>query len=104
MDLLEETIQNDYPQFSGLVLEKYFRQLYGEKERVTKVSHWWDSHGENEIDLIALEQLDHRATVAEVKRNPMKYDPKTLALKYEQIKKHLKDYNVSLIGLSMNDM
>lgn len=104
MDMLEETIQNGYKQFSGLVLEKYFRQMYGEKERVTEVSHWWDSQGENEIDLIALEQLDHRATVAEIKRNPQKYDPKALALRYEQIKKHLKGYNVSLIGLSMNDM
>ena len=104
LDMLEETIRNEYTQFSGLVLEKYFRQLYGEKERVTEVSHWWDNRGENEIDLIALQRLDRRATVAEVKRNPQKYDDKALARKYEQIKKHLKGYQVSLIGLSMTDM
>ena len=104
LDMLEETIRNEYTQFSGLVLEKYFRQLYGEKERVTEVSHWWDNRGENEIDLIALQRLDRRATVAEVKRNPQKYDNKALARKYEQIKKHLKGYQVSLIGLSMTDM
>lgn len=104
LDMLEETIRNEYTQFSGLVLEKYFRQLYGEKERVTEVSHWWDNRGENEIDLIALQRLDRRATVAEVKRNPQKYDDKALARKYEQIKKHLKGYQVSLIGLSMADM
>ena len=104
LDMLEETIRNEYTQFSGLVLEKYFRQLYGEKERVTEVSHWWNNRGENEIDLIALERLDRRATVAEVKRNPQKYDDKALARKYEQIKKHLKGYQVSLIGLSMADM
>lgn len=103
-DLLEETIRNEYAQFSGSVLEKYFRQLYGEKERVTEVSHWWDSQGENEIDLIALERLDRHATIAEVKRNPKKYNAQLLATKYEHIKKHLKGYEVSLIGLSMNDM
>lgn len=103
-DLLEEAIRNDYTQFSGLVLEKYFRQLYGEKERVTEVSHWWDNQGKNEIDLIALERIDRHAVVAEVKRNPERFKPKELEEKYQNIKKHLKGYKVDLIGLSMKDM
>ena len=103
-DLLEQVIRSDYPQFSEFVLEKYFRQLYGEKERVTEVSHWWDNQGKNEIDLIALEGLDHRATVAEVKRNPERYNPKDLEDRYRHIQKHLKGYKVELVGLSMEDM
>ena len=103
-NLLEETIRNDYTQFSGLVLEKYFRQMYGEKERVTEVSQWWDSQGKNEIDLIALEDLDHHAVVAEVKRKPEKYKPLELNEKYQHIKKHLNGYAVDLIGLSQKDM
>lgn len=104
LDMLEELIRKEYTQFSGFVLEKYFRQLYAEQERVTEVSHWWDSQGGNEIDLIAVERLDHRATVAEVKRNAQKYNPQTLAQKYEHIKKYLRDYQVQLCGLSMQDM
>jgi len=103
-ELLEETILNEYTQFSGFVLEKYFRQLYGEKERVTEVSHWWDNQGENEIDLIALKRLDRQAIVAEVKRNPNKISIKTLEEKYQHIKKYLRGYKVSFIGLSMQDM
>jgi len=68
------------------------------------VSHWWDSHGKNEIDLIALESLDHHATVVEVKRNPDKYKPNDLADRYQYIKKYLKGYHVELVGLSMEDM
>lgn len=104
MDLLKEVIMNDYTQYSGLVLKKYFRQMYGEKERVTEVSHWWDSQGENEIDLIAIEQIERSATIAEVKRNPKKFDHKLLEEKYEHIRKHLKGYDVKLIGLSLDDM
>lgn len=104
LNLLEEIIRKEYTQFSGFVLEKYFRQLYGEQERVTEVSHWWDNQGINEIDLIAVERLDHRAVVAEVKRNPHKYNPRVLADKYEHIKKHLRGYQVQLIGLSLQDM
>lgn len=103
-DLLGETIRQEYPQFSGIVLEKYFRQLYGERERVTEVSHWWDSKGENEIDLIAIEKLDRRATVAEVKRNSRKFSAKTLEEKYQCIQSHLRGYQVELKGLSLEDM
>ena len=103
-DLLEQVIRSDYPQFSGFVLEKYFRQLYGEKDRVTEVSHWWDSQGENEIDLIAISQLDRCATIAEVKRNAQKIDKQQLMEKFEHIKKHLRGYNVEFIALSLNDM
>lgn len=103
-ELLSETIRQEYTQFSGIVLEKYFRQQYGERERVTEVSHWWDSKGENEIDLIAIEKLDHRATVAEVKRNPRKFSANTLEEKYQYIKSHLRGYQVELKGLSMDDM
>lgn len=103
-DLLHELIMQEYPQFSGVVLEKYFRQKYGEKERVTEVSHWWDSKGENEIDLIAIEKLDKRATVAEVKRNPRKYSARVLEEKYQYIKSHFRGYEVELIGLSLEDM
>lgn len=104
LDLLAEIIRQEYSQFSGFVLEKYFRQQYGERERVTEVSHWWDSKGENEIDLIAIEKLDRRATVAEVKRNPHKFNARTLEEKYQHIKSHLRGYQVELKGLSMEDM
>ena len=103
-DLLEESIRKDYAPFSGIMLEKYFRQQYGERERVTEVSHWWDGKGENEIDLIALEKLDRRATVAEVNRNSRKYSSHLLEEKFQYIKQHLRGYEVELKGLSMEDM
>lgn len=103
-DLLEELIRNEYSQFSGIVLEKYFRQKYGEQERVTEVSNWWDNKGENEIDLIVIKRIDREAIVAEVKRNPNKIDLKKLEEKYKHIQHHLNGYKVELIGLSMDDM
>lgn len=103
-DLLRELITNEYPQFSGIVLEKYFRQKYGEMPRVTEVANWWDSRGENEIDLIALQKLDKKAVVAEVKRNPRKYSAHVLEEKLQHIKSHLRGYDIELRLLSMEDM
>ena len=104
LDLLRESIATGYTQFSGTMLERYFRQLYAEKDRVTDVSHWWDSHGQNEIDLIAIEALDKRAIIAEVKRNPQKIDIALLQEKYQRIKAYFRGYQVTFKGLSTNDM
>ncbi|MDO4497948.1 MAG: DUF234 domain-containing protein, partial [Bacteroidales bacterium] len=104
-DMLLEIIERDYATYSGFVLEQYFRQKYYEEERVTAVGHYWDRKGNNEIDLIALNDIDKVATVAEVKRNPDKFDAQLLQQKYETIKAELGKYKqVQFMGLSMVDM
>jgi hypothetical protein len=103
-DLLKEMIDKGYDQFSGLMLERYFRQLYAEKERVTEVGHWWDKSGENEIDLIAIEKLDKRVTIGEVKRNEKKISMQTLEEKFVNIRSHFRGYQIQFIALSLGDM
>ena len=104
-DLLLEIVERDYNDYTGLVLEQYFRQKISEEERVTLVGNYWDRKGMNEIDLIALNDIDKTALVAEVKRNPDRYDPKLLQEKYDTIRSNLGKYkNVQLKGLSMQDM
>jgi AAA+ ATPase superfamily predicted ATPase len=102
--LIRELIDRDYEQYSGLVLEKYFREKIAESERVTTIGGYWDSKGENEIDLIALNDLDKTATIAEVKRNPKKIDLTMVAVKANSIKKELAKYRVEFRGLSLEDM
>lgn len=103
-ELLKELINKGYDRFSGLMLERYFRQLYAEKERVTEVGHWWDKSGENEIDLIAIEKLDKRVTVGEVKRNERKISLQTLEDKFANIRPHFRGYEVQFVALSLGDM
>jgi uncharacterized protein len=103
-DLLRELIDKNYKQYSGLILEKYFRAKMAEEERITSIGSYWDNKNENEIDIMALNDLDKTAIVAEIKRNPKKIDINLLQTKVDSIKKELSTYNVELRGLSMNDM
>jgi hypothetical protein len=103
-DLLKLYISNNYEQYSGLLLEKYFRQKFAEEETITAIGNYWDSNGENEIDLIALNDFDKTATIAEVKRNPKKINLQTLAMKTAIIQKQLEKYEISLKALSLNDV
>jgi AAA+ ATPase superfamily predicted ATPase len=103
-DLLREYIGNNYEQYSGLVLEKYFRAKIAESERVTNIGAYWDNKGENEIDLLALNEIDKKAIIAEIKRNPKKIDMNLLRLKADALKKELSKFEIQFKGLSMEDM
>ncbi len=104
-ELLLEIVERYYNDYTGLILEQYFRQKISEEERVTFVGHYWDRKGENEIDVIALNDIDRTALVAEVKRNAARYDERLLQEKFDSIKSNFGKYKeVKLIGLSMDDM
>lgn len=103
-ELLREFLDKNYNQFSGFALEKYFRELAGEQPRTTQVGNWWDGKGENEIDLIALEELDKRAVIAEVKRNPRKYSEAVLREKAIRILPYLKGYDIEYRGYTIENM
>lgn len=103
-DLLREYIDKNYEQYSGLILEKYFREKISESFRVTEIGSYWDSKGENEIDIVALNDLDKTSIIAEVKRNAKKIDMVKLETKVKSIQKHLAKYKTDIIGLSMDNM
>ncbi len=103
-DLLLEIVERDYERYSGLVLEQYFRQKWMEEERVTLVGNYWDRKGLNEIDIIALNDIDKTAVVAEIKRQRKKFNPTELAGKVTTLGKELAKYDVRQIGLCMDDM
>ena len=103
-DLLLEIVERDYERYSGLVLEQFFRQKWMEEERVTLVGNYWDRRGQNEIDMIALNEIDKTAVVAEIKRQRKKFSPAELDEKVAVLSKELAKYTVRQIGLCMDDM
>lgn len=62
-------VTRDFPTYSGESLESYFRALFLERENYTRIGGWWDRKGENEIDLVAENELERRLDFFEVKRD-----------------------------------
>lgn len=102
--MLEKFILKNYEQYSGHILERYFRDMITESEDITDIGNYWDNKGENEIDLIALNRFDGKALIAEVKRNPNKINMARLYEKVASIQKQLSHYTLDIKGLSMQDM
>lgn len=101
---LNTYIKSHYVQYSGEMLEKYFRDRVAETTNVTLVGNYWDSKGENEIDLIALNDFEKKGLVAEVKRNPDKINYTLLAQKMANLPKEFSKYSLIQKGLSLDDM
>ncbi|GHT53837.1 ATPase [Bacteroidia bacterium] len=106
-DELKKMIERDYTTFSGRMLEKYFREKMIENGGLTRIGGYWDKSGENEIDIIALNEIERRAQIIEVKRNEqhIRYNQlkeKTAAMRTKIPQLH--DYSIEYQGLSMVDM
>lgn len=105
---LREVIERDYPVFSGKILERYFRTKLIEQKRFTRIGGYWDRKGENEIDLVAVNELENTAEIIEIKRNATKINMNQLNEKSVQFRKvvgkELEGYTIQLRGLSMEDM
>lgn len=104
---LKTIIDRDYKTFSGKILEKYFRNKYIQTEYITNIGSYWDRKGENEIDLIVINELDKEAQIIEIKRKTENIDLEILQKKGENFLRatgELKEYNINYLGLSMDNM
>ena len=120
MSALEQIIRDDYTTFSGIALERWFRQRMMESCQYRQIGSWWlnkesrgklstatNKHGhsdEFEIDIVAV-TLGDEIEACEVKRNSERYNPHRLDEKIAVMQRQLfKGKKVRSRGLSMDDM
>ena len=107
IDLLKKVVIRDYSTFSGLMLERYFRQQAKESGKYTDIGNFWDKKGGHEIDIILVNELDKTLRIGEIKRQSKNIDTNKLDEKVECfISQHpeLKHYQKELLMLDMQDM
>lgn len=100
-------IRRDYTTFSGKMLERYFYAKAAESGRYTVLGQWWDRKGENEIDLIAANEIEKFAEVYEIKRQRRNINIAELDGKVKTMLPQipcLKGCSVEIRGLDMENM
>ncbi|MDR1357317.1 MAG: ATP-binding protein [Tannerellaceae bacterium] len=103
---LQAIIKSGYPTYSGIMLERYFKQQFAETFRYRAIGSWWEAKGDqNEIDIVALRLEKNKAVVAEVKRQGKNFKSELLAAKVEHLRhKLLPKYEIETVCLSLEDM
>ena len=106
-DRLRAIADRDFAVVTGKSLENYFKEVLKESGSYTRIGYWHDRKGENEIDIIAEDELDNKIEFIEVKRQAKYYDESVLKSKselYFRAAPSYKGYDIIHRGLSIEDM
>ena len=104
LTLLHQHVSDSYTQFTGKTLERYFHALYMQTGCYTRIGNWWNRRGESELDMVAINEFDKRAVIAEIKRNSKKLDQAELQRKVSDLPSDFSQYQIELKLLSLEDM
>ncbi len=103
-DRLKEIIKRDISTFKGRFLEKLFIELLKEKQTFTKIGSYWERNNQNEIDIVAIDDIDKKILICEVKLNEKKLNHNDLVIKAQNLVKEYKDYEIEYKLLSLKDI
>lgn len=103
-EYVKTIIERDYQTYSGIILERYFRQKISTAENLSQIGSYWESGNQNEIDIVALNEYEKTAIIAEVKRNADRINLNVLKNKSVNLVKQLTNYKIEYRALSMNEL
>ena len=107
LDRLRQIVERDYEAYSGRILESYFVDMLKERGIYTRIGYWHSRNGENDIDIIAQDEIDGKAEFYEVKRQSKDVNIDVLKKRAEifmQSTREFKKCDINFRGLSMEDM
>lgn len=100
---LREVIDRDYSTWSGRLLERFFRDLIATTGRYNKIGNYWERGNRNEIDLVAVNDLDRRVLIAEIKRNKSRIHLASLQARSQRLLEYYQGYAVQYRALGLED-
>lgn len=103
-DYVKSIVKRDWNSYSGRFLEKYFIEQFKLSKNFSAIGTHWERGNKNEIDIIAINKLERKIILAEVKRNKNKINLEVLKRKSEKIIKKFNNYQISYQALSLEDL
>lgn len=101
---VEELVRRDYSTFTGKMLERYFIEKLKLSMQFSEIGTFWDKKNQNEIDIIAINEIEKRVLFAEVKLNKAKINLTELKEKSKVLESYLTGYSKEYLALSLVDM
>lgn len=102
-DYIKRVLEINLSTYSGYTLEQFFQDLAAESHLYNQIGSYFESDHTNEIDLVAINDLDKKMLVAEIKRNKKKIRSEELKLKAKKLLAAYPDYSVEFLALSLKD-
>jgi hypothetical protein len=101
---LKMIIHRDFSTFRGKFLEKLFIELLKEKQIYTKIGNYWERGNKNEIDIVAIDEIDKKLLICEVKLSSKRLNRDVLVKKSVNLLHKFEGYEVEYRLLSIEDI
>ncbi|MGE3920468.1 MAG: ATP-binding protein [Gammaproteobacteria bacterium] len=101
---LKQMIKRDYDTYCGSMLEKFYHQLLAETGLYNQIGSYWEKDNQNEIDVVAINDLKKHILIAETKLNKSKISLKNLMTRSESLLKYYPGYTSTFLCLSIEDI
>lgn len=101
---LKEIILRDFDMFSGKFLEKLFVDQFKENQRFTHIGSYWERGNQNEIDIVAIDELEKTLMICEVKLARKRLDQNVLEAKAKKLLANYSNYVIQWKLLSLEDV
>jgi hypothetical protein len=101
---IKDVIRRDYPVYAGKILERFYRALFAETGRYNRIGSYWDRSHQNEVDLVAVNDMKKEMVVAEVKMNPAKIDLADLKRRAARLVSDVPTYKIEYLALSIENI
>ena len=103
-EYLRTIVERDYPTYSGKILERYFTEKFATQHLYSAIGTYWEKGNQNEIDIVAVNDLEKTVLVAEVKRKKENVSIPLLQEKGKSLISQLEGYIFEYQGFSIDDM
>ncbi len=101
---LKRIIERDFSTFKGRFLEKLFIELLKEKQIYTSIGNYWERGNKNEIDIVAVDEIEKKLLLCEVKLSAKRLSHDALVLKSVNLLRKYEGYEVEYRLLSVEDI
>lgn len=101
---VRQVIERDYATYCGLLLEKCFQELFAETGKYNRVGSYWERGNQNEIDLVAINDMKKTITLADIKLSRSRLSIEGLKYRAEGLLASYPRYRPEWRGLSIDNL
>ena len=85
-------------------MEKLFVEKFKESGEFTEIGSYWERGNQNEIDIVAVDEVEKRLIICEVKLCKKRLNYNTVVLKSKKLLERYRSYEVEYRLLSLDDL
>ncbi len=103
-DYMKKYLYKYFQNYKGPLLEQLYQDIFREKSLYNIIGNYWERGNLNEIDLVAVNDLDKSILLGEVKLNVGKAKMHDLQAKSYNLLQKYKEYDVQFLLLGMQNL